>query len=352
MSEPEPTTRPPSGRSKEDLPPIEPPSAGFLVQLFVIPMVIVGVIVMVWLMFSWLAHLGSSPQDLVRDLRRLNDASWQKALTLADLLRNPDYDELKQDPEIAHELAEILAAQLDDAQTHSEAVSLRVFLCRALGEFKVPDEVVPVLLRAAVQEASPVDIDVRRAALQALAIVASNNGQQELQMDAELMQILLKASRERSANSDEKQARAELRSTATYALGVLGGEQALDRLELLMDDAYPNTRYNAALGLARHGDFRSQRVLLEMLDPTNQESARPEEHEDAKASKRLLVLKNGIRGSMHLAEQNQVDDLGDITRALTEVIESDLELFNTRTRRGLRIQAEEALIQMKSRRVE
>ena len=39
-------------------------------------------------MFSWLARMGSSPEQLVQDLRRLNEASWQKALTLADLLRD------------------------------------------------------------------------------------------------------------------------------------------------------------------------------------------------------------------------------------------------------------------------
>ena len=350
MSDSEEAARQEPARPKQDLPPIEPPSAGFLLQLFVIPMVIVGIIVMVWLMFSWLAQMGNSPQDLVRDLRRLNKGSWQKALTLADLLRNPDYDQLKQDPQIARELAEILTGQLDAGRTDSESVSLRVFLCRALGEFRVSEEVVPVLLRAAVQEVDLVEIDVRRSALEALAIIATNNDPHELQSNAELIQVLLQASSERSPNNDEMQARAELRSRAAYALGTLGGDVSLDRLELLMDDAYPNTRYNAALGLARHGDVRSHRVLLEMLDPNNLESAHAEEHEVGKATKRLLVMKNGIRGSMQLAEQSQDDDdLSEITGALKAVLESDLKLFNSRARRGLRIQAEEALIFLKSR---
>jgi len=338
-------------RPTGDLPPIEPPSGGFLVQLFLIPMVIVGIIVMVWLMFSWLAHMGSSPQDLVRDLKRLNPGSWQKALTLADLLRNPDYDQLKQDPQIARELAGILAEQLDAARLDAEAVKLRVFLCRALGEFRVPEEVLPILLRAAKQETDPVEIDVRRAALEALAIVSTNNGSRELQSNAELTQTLFRASRERSQNSDETESRAELRSTAAFVLGVLGGPESLDRLELLMDDAYPNTRYNAALGLSRHGDVRSRRVLLEMLDPGNLQSAQAEEHEEGKASKRLLVIKNGIRGSKQLAEQNQDDDLSGITHALEAILKSDLKLFNSRAQRGIRIQAEEALIRLRSRKV-
>ena len=41
--------------SLPDLPPVEAPSAGFIVQLFVIPAVIVLVVVVVWLLFGKLA---------------------------------------------------------------------------------------------------------------------------------------------------------------------------------------------------------------------------------------------------------------------------------------------------------
>ena len=47
--------------SPDDLPPVEPPSAGFLVQLFLVPALIVGIIVCVWLAFHWLAQLGNDP---------------------------------------------------------------------------------------------------------------------------------------------------------------------------------------------------------------------------------------------------------------------------------------------------
>lgn len=334
---------------KTELPPVEPPSAGFLIQLFVIPMMIVLIIVLVWLMFSWLAHMGSNPRELVRDLKRLNEASWQRALTLADLLRNPDYDELKRDPELAAELAQILEDQLDAGRRDAESVKLRVFLCRALGEFHVPSEVLPVLLKAATHEEDLTDIDVRRTALEALAILGTNNSTRELQANDELMQALLGASRERTQNSEERPLRAELRSTATYVLGVLGGQQSLDRLEVLMDDAYANVRYNAALGLARYGDIRSQRVLLEMLDPMNEQSAQSEQHEAGKLSKRLLVIKNGIRGAKQLAEQNQEDELSQLSRALETILESDLHMFNSRVRGGIRINAEDALIELRSR---
>src|SRR5688572_9788255 len=84
-----------SASGLDHLPPVEPPNARFLIQLFLIPLIIVMIIVAVWLMFSWLAHLGSDPKTLITDLKRLNQSSWQKAMTLADLLRNPEHDVLK-----------------------------------------------------------------------------------------------------------------------------------------------------------------------------------------------------------------------------------------------------------------
>ncbi len=86
---------------EDNLPPVQPPSAGFLVQLFVVPMVIVVVIVMVCLMFNWLAHLGTQPRDLANDLARLNAGSWQKALTIANMLTDRRNQELRQDQQLA-----------------------------------------------------------------------------------------------------------------------------------------------------------------------------------------------------------------------------------------------------------
>ena len=67
---PPPTVPANPSREEEILPPVEQPSAGFIVQLFVIPGMIVLVIVMVWLGLSWLAHHGTHPEELVRQKRR------------------------------------------------------------------------------------------------------------------------------------------------------------------------------------------------------------------------------------------------------------------------------------------
>lgn len=337
--------QPPSG----DLPPVEPPTMGFILQLFVIPMVIVTIIVLIWLLFNWLAHMGSNPTELVADLKKLNDSSWQKALTLADLLRNPRYEHLKRDTALAKELASVLNSQIDSAAMEENPVRLRIFLCRALGEFQTAD-VLPVLLRAATTERQTAEAEVRLGALQSLAVFVRYNDPEKLRGNDQLRETLLAASREQSPGVDENHTRAELRSQAAFALGVLGGEKALGRLEVMLSDAYPNARYNAAAGLCRHGDARALPTLIEMLDPENVEAVRSEESEESKPWKRLNVMQNGLRAAGLLAQKNRADDLTTLETALQTVISSDLAKFEADVRRGIRIAAEEVQLTMKQQK--
>jgi HEAT repeat protein len=321
---------------------------GFILQLFVIPMVIVTIIVLIWLLFNWLAHMGSNPTELVADLKKLNDSSWQKALTLADLLRNPRYEHLKQDAALAKELAGVLDGQINEAGMGENPVRLRVFLCRALGEFQTP-EVLPALLRAATTERQLPEAEVRLSALQALAVFVRYNNPEALREHPELTKTLLNASREQPSGFDANHTRAELRSQSAFALGMLGGQEALERLEIMLGDAYPNARYNAAIGLSRHGDVRALPGLVEMLDPENVEAVRSEENEESKPWKRLKVMQNGLRAAGQLAEKNHSDDLARLGTALDQVINSNLSAFDPDVRRGIRIAAEEVRITLNDR---
>lgn len=82
-----PTDVPPAPSDSENLPPVEQPSAGFIVQLFVIPGLIVLVIVLLWLGFSWLAHQGTRPEQLVHQMRQNKANSWQLAYNFSEELR-------------------------------------------------------------------------------------------------------------------------------------------------------------------------------------------------------------------------------------------------------------------------
>jgi hypothetical protein len=316
--------------------------------LFVIPLLIVTIIVLVWLTFGWLAHMGTNPRNLVQSLRRTNVAAWQDAVTLAELLGNPRHDELKHDSRIASDLADVLRLHIDAASMEEKPIRLRIFLCRALGEFRVA-EALPPLLRAVQIERSPAEIDVRIAALEAIAVYASNNDSERLRGDSEVMNVIVAASREPVLSDGTGQARAELRSTAAYTLGIVGGQEALDRLASLLGDAHPNTRFNATTALCRHGDARALPVLLEMLDPGKELSGPGEEGESSEQSKRYLVVKNGISAAVQLAQRNTSAELDDVIAGLLSIANSDLQNFAPSVRRDIHLRAEDALLELKTR---
>lgn len=280
----------PEYEPKPPLPPVEAPNAGFLLQLFLVPLLIVGLVVLVWLMISGLAHWNTSPHDLARDLRTLNDASWQKAYTLSNLLRDPQHKGLRSDQELADELVGVLAAELETGGREPPRIQLRNYLCRTLGEFELPS-VAPVLARAATQERHTSDVDVRLSAVEALAVLAGNAPDESLRTP-EVLDALLAASEERSSADGAR--RDDLRSAAAFALGAVGGEQAEDRLATMLGDSFVNARYNAATGLARHADSRCVEVLCQMLDESNAEAVADEPSESAKQAKRIAVIEGGL----------------------------------------------------------
>jgi hypothetical protein len=323
------------GKSYEALPNVTPPSGSLILQLFLIPMIIVTIIVMLWMGFSWLAHMGTNPEDLVTEVEKLNAGSWQRALTLADLLRNPQYDHLKDDPKLAQRLASVLETQLASGSFDDNSINLRLYLARVLGEFRTP-VVLPVLVKAATTERDaevertadprqwfPKEIDVRRAALESMAVLAGEQslGPEELRNDPDVMQALLDASREQATGPDPNEDRAKLRQTAAYTLGLIGGERALDRLAAMLSDAFPNARYNAAVGLARSGDPRAVEVLAEMLDPENEAAVASEESPGEQAWKRSLIMMNALRAAKELKQKNPAADQQAVEQAVEKLLD-------------------------------
>jgi len=334
-SENTPSEGPTCPSAEDPAQPADVPNAGCLMKLVVIPMLIVAIFAGVWLVFGLLAHVGSDPKELIDDLKKEKDISWQKALTLANMLRDSQYQDLKRDPKIAADVASVLQSQIESGAVDAKAVKLRVFLSRALGEFEVPD-VVPALIQAARFERDAAEVDVRRSALEAIAVLATNIGPEELRKNEQLMDVVLEASTEQGEGPVDKSRRDDLRLTAAFTLGVIGGDRSIERLELLLDDPYPNARYNAATGLARHGKVVAIPVLVEMLDPDNPFSVEMEKSDEAKQWKRDLVVTNAIRAVRQLAEKNSAADLSQLKAALEKVIGSGLKP-------GVRTEARETL---------
>src|ERR1700757_5274127 len=114
---------------QNSLPPVEPPSAGFIVQLFVVPGAIVTIIVLVWLMFNWLAQQGNDPDYYIEALSRNNDARWQAAATLADALQNDTDRTLRNNADMAQKLADILETEMATGSLEEKPLRLRIYLC-------------------------------------------------------------------------------------------------------------------------------------------------------------------------------------------------------------------------------
>ena len=271
----------------DSLPPVEPPSAAFLVQLFLVPGVIVAIIVCVWLAFHWLAHLGNDPQAYVRTLRRANEGRWQAALNLANDLRGPNGSGLKADVKLASELGSILDDEVGSGRTGEQSETLRLYLCRALGEFTVP-EAAPALVRRV--NANDDDLTTQ-AAIEAIAVLATNlqNAGRSFENRDDVVAAVLAATT--SANS-------RVRDACGFTLGVLGGERSIDGLLRLVGDPSADVRSNAALGLARLGHPDAYDTLSEMLalEDVYLDEKTPDDKMQSERYKRALVVVNALRG--------------------------------------------------------
>jgi hypothetical protein len=316
----------------DQLPPVEPPSAGFIVQLFVIPALIVVIMFAVGAGIKWLVERDSDPQSYVESLRRNSDARWQSAHDLADVLRNPRNSKLKDDAHLAEQLAGILNKEMDDGSLEENPIKLRVYLCHLLGEFHVPD-VLDVLVRAAKTERGPAESAVRFAAMKGLAVWL-DGAPNDADARRKLMPTILAASR------DDQPL---LRSTAAFALGAADTDEATKRLQRMLVDSYPDVRYNAATMLATHGHAEATEVLTEMLDQRQAVALEKEDEAKSRDYKRDLILVNALRATKDLAQKNSTADLTSLANAVERLTAPELP-------GGIQVQAKEVLFELKNRR--
>lgn len=324
--------RPPAYSTDELLPPVEPPSAGFIIQLFVIPAIIVAAVVLLWLLVESLARGGEqNPDEILKGLRSSNQARFQRAKDLADMLRQPErYPELKSSSELSQKLAEYLNELVEAGSDAESEVSMRYFLCSALGEFRVADGL-PALVNAAQHDP---ERDVRRKAINAMAVLAGSlaalKPPQTLHSE-ELVEALVQL----ADDQDEL-----VRSETAFAVGVLAAQPEADprlaaTLEELADDTYTDARFNAAIGLANIGHSRAAAAVAEMFDPASIEASLKGEQamtpqvtdaalRSQKAYKRNMILHNAVKAAGRLAANKTVAsaDRAALASAMADFIES------------------------------
>ncbi len=306
------------------LPPVETPTMAFVTQLFLIPLLIVSVLFAGAWGLNWITTPRTDPGAYVADLENPWQSSGQSAYALAAMLRDPRNDAMKRDPVLCRTLATVLEEQIEEGKTSEHAINLRVFVCRALGEFYITGGL-PALIKAVETERDDRELPVRRSAIAALTRLADNTDPKVLLADPDLLPALRDAASEHSTGSEDEADRGDLRSGTAFLLGVLGGKEALNELEILCDDGYPNARFNAANGLARHGDTRAARVLIEMLDPDNEDVVAGEDEETAVVWKRSKVMTNALVSITRLHDQNPDADLSEIEAAVARLATAELD---------------------------
>jgi HEAT repeat protein len=191
------------------------------------------------------------------------------------------------------------------------------------------------LIKAATTERDEREGDVRRAALEGIAVLADNVGgtDEHFAQNEALRDALLKA----GSDGDPR-----TRNVAAVAMGVIATPEFRERLEAMLEDSNPDVRYNAAVRLAHLGDASAAPVLAEMLDPDEQAGIESEKQAEMRPFKRALITVNALRATGQLAEKNSQADLA----ALQSAVE---RLLATNVQGEMRVEGQAALRQLEAR---
>ncbi|MEZ6127542.1 MAG: HEAT repeat domain-containing protein [Planctomycetaceae bacterium] len=337
----------------EELPPVQPPSAGYIIQLFLIPALIVVAVIGVWALFGMLANSDTNWQQLVGELDQNKHRRWRAALGLAQLLQNqktePDENGLllAEQPLLADALTKLLRESLASKSTGDDEVKQQEFLARTLGSLDNDERVLPALSHALSPEWNT---EVRKSSLMALAMIAGRhfeqraadsgasvidtgaNGEPVYMLNAPLspptiMDESVIQSLKRAAQDEE----AGIRHLTAYVLALISGDKAMSELKVMLLDGDALTRANAAVGLARNGLTDGVPVLIGLVRDGSTEMSReefqkltPEEQQQAMSARQFeqpIILSNSLRaiGSLwDLMSSEQHAELQPLLASLAE----------------------------------
>lgn len=229
---------PPEDHLDDEEPAPRSPAARLVVRFFLLPLLVVGTAVGIFLVFSLMTFERRSPRDYLAEVRGGSAGRrWQAAFELSRRIGS-----IKPGPERDVIAAESLRLFRTLSPEREEDVRVRRYLVLALG--KLGDRsAVPAILDAARDP----DPETRLYAVWSLGMLGDPRG-----FDA-----VLEASRAEDSG---------MRKMAAYVMGKLGDRRAVDRLKVLLEDRVPDVRWNAAIALASLGDGSGITVLRSMVD--------------------------------------------------------------------------------------
>ena len=272
-----------SDRPEED-DAVRPPGAGRLVvRFFLLPLLVVGTAVGIFLVFSLMTFERRSPRDYLAEVRGGSAGRrWQAAFELSRRIGS-----MKPGPERDAIATESLRLFKTLSPTREEDVKVRRYLVLALG--KLGDRsAVPVLLNATKDP----DPETRLYSVWALGMLG----------DPRAIDAVLEASRSEDPG---------MRKMAAYVAGKLGDRRVIPRLQVLLEDRVPDVRWNAAIALATLGDASGIAVLRSIVDRETlarqaQLSADQAETAMVNALKALAILRD--EGTLPLLEKVARED--------------------------------------------
>lgn len=300
----------------DDLPPVQPPSAGFIIQLFVVPALIVLAVIGVWALFGRLAAGEADWRGLVQDLESANPHVYKRAMFgLAQLLDNDQRlgdkgQHLSGNSEIGNALAKRLNVMLDAAKQDDDIVSFEVYLTRAIGLLDQPDATFPALQRAL---DSRYEVEVRKGAVTSIALISSRAVTISPEVEMKTTEAIIGLSQESEPT---------LKRAAAFTLGLLpnrnegpAAAERNQRLTVMLTDADWMSAVNAAISLSRWKSTAGYPVFLKACQ-SPVDMTKPEAVQDD-----ITVLRNVLRAIGELSSQwdgAQKAELRTAVKALAE----------------------------------
>ncbi len=229
------------------------------VQFFLVPLAVVAVIGVVYLGFRSMVADARGARDYLAEVQNGGtDRRWPAAYELSRLMEDPN---VRADSSLAPALVKAFEQAKDDDPR------IRRYLALAIGRLDppLPAQAIDVLSQS-------LDEPDRVAAPGIDTWISHLTGWS----DSDLGEVRISTIWALGASGDPRVATrllpfyqspdAGIRKMVVYALGALPGDAQLDTLRAALQDAVPDVRWNAAIGLARHGDRQGAGVIRQMID--------------------------------------------------------------------------------------
>jgi HEAT repeat protein len=226
------------------------------VQFFLIPLIVVGVMITVYVGFRSMLAENRSARDYLAEVQNGGtDRRWPAAYELSRLMDDP---KVRADRSLGPALVTAFERARDDDPR------IRRYLALAIGRLNPPlsADAIAALLRSLEE---PDRVPPQDAISRLTGWSSSDAG------DVRISAIWALGSSGDSSVAARLQPLYEspdagIRKMVVYAMGALPGGTQLPTLRVALEDSAPDVRWNAAIALARHGDAQGANVIKQMID--------------------------------------------------------------------------------------